>query len=92
MNSMKSFLIFYSGTPDKDWREVLDVEEMAKNIYKNQYIIPKLFKHARSKIIHQGNKHHLTIILEVATCLANLCANKLCRTEILKCGGISNFI
>ena len=33
---------------------MLEVKEMALHVFKKQLIIPKLFKHARSKTIHQG--------------------------------------
>lgn len=71
-------------TPDDlgDWRQELEVNDMAPCIYKEFMIFEKLLKHARNK-----NDIPATLI-EVTRCLANLCTNPLLKSEILKLGGI----
>ncbi|CAI2378108.1 unnamed protein product [Moneuplotes crassus] len=64
------------------WKRNLEPQDTATSVYKNLLIIAKLFKHARAERVHK----------EVVRCLANLCSNKLCRTDVLRYGGINLLI
>ena len=69
-------------TETRNWKEELEVHDMTPCIYKEYQIFEKLLNHARSKSDIPAT------LVEVTKCLANLCTNKLLRSEVLKHGGI----